>query len=101
MPSQPTLNMWNTITLSNPWHLKASHKFFTFFHPGNEQLIYKCIIYLFQVYHSENPFDFMEHISLEGKTNFFEKRVGEYQKAGVMKEKEDDNAHKFSLDEDF
>merc|ERR1712168_1332564 len=35
-------------------------------------------------YHSENPFDFMEHISLEGKTNFFEKRVGDYQKAGVM-----------------
>jgi len=32
----------------------------------------------------ENPFDFMDNISLEGKTNFFEKRVGEYQKAGVM-----------------
>lgn len=32
----------------------------------------------------ENPFDFMELISLQGKTNFFEKRVGEYQKAGVM-----------------
>jgi ribonucleoside-diphosphate reductase subunit M2 len=31
-----------------------------------------------------NPFDFMENISLEGKTNFFEKRVGEYQKMGVM-----------------
>ena len=30
-----------------------------------------------------NPFDFMEMISLEGKTNFFEKRVSEYQKAGV------------------
>ena len=35
-------------------------------------------------YHSENPFDFMEQISLQGKTNFFEKRVGDYQKAGVM-----------------
>ena len=34
-------------------------------------------------YHSTNPFDFMEMISLEGKTNFFEKRVSEYQKAGV------------------
>ena len=34
-------------------------------------------------YNSENPFDFMEMISLEGKTNFFEKRVSEYQKAGV------------------
>ena len=54
-----------------------------------------------KVYNSTNPFDFMEMISLQGKTNFFEKRVGEYQKAGVMKEKEDTNAHKFSLDEDF
>ena len=34
-------------------------------------------------YESTNPFDFMEMISLEGKTNFFEKRVSEYQKAGV------------------
>ena len=36
-----------------------------------------------KVYHVSNPFDFMEMISLEGKTNFFEKRVSEYQKAGV------------------
>jgi len=36
-----------------------------------------------KVYHASNPFDFMEMISLEGKTNFFEKRVSEYQKAGV------------------
>jgi ribonucleoside-diphosphate reductase beta chain len=44
-----------------------------------------------------NPFDFMEMISLQGKTNFFEKRVGEYQKAGVK-----ENASKeFSLDADF
>merc|ERR1711923_637401 len=49
-------------------------------------------------YNVENPFDFMENISLEGKTNFFEKRVGEYQKAGVMS-KEEDRA--FSLDCDF
>jgi ribonucleoside-diphosphate reductase subunit M2 len=35
-------------------------------------------------YNSTNPFDFMESISLSGKTNFFEKRVGDYQKAGVM-----------------
>ena len=51
-----------------------------------------------KVYNVENPFDFMEHISLEGKTNFFEKRVGEYQKAGVMTGKEQ---HKFVLDADF
>ncbi|KAF2198161.1 ribonucleotide reductase small subunit [Delitschia confertaspora ATCC 74209] len=37
-----------------------------------------------KVYHAINPFDFMENISLSGKTNFFEKRVGDYQKAGVM-----------------
>ncbi len=37
-----------------------------------------------KLYHSANPFDFMESISLAGKTNFFEKRVGDYQKAGVM-----------------
>jgi len=36
-----------------------------------------------KVYGAKNPFDFMELISLEGKTNFFEKRVSEYQKAGV------------------
>ncbi|KAH3912893.1 hypothetical protein HBH56_108860 [Parastagonospora nodorum] len=37
-----------------------------------------------KVYNATNPFDFMENISLAGKTNFFEKRVGDYQKAGVM-----------------
>ena len=52
------------------------------------------------VYKSSNPFDFMEMISLQGKTNFFEKRVGEYQKAGVMNKSENDQ-HKFSLDEEF
>ncbi len=51
-----------------------------------------------KIFLSENPFDFMEMISLQGKTNFFEKRVSEYQKAGVMAEKE---APKFSLNEEF
>jgi ribonucleoside-diphosphate reductase beta chain len=41
-----------------------------------------------KIYGATNPFDFMEQISLSGKTNFFEKRVGDYQKAGVMKPKE-------------
>lgn len=54
-----------------------------------------------KIYNSSNPFDFMEMISLQGKTNFFEKRVGDYQKAGVMKSSGDDNSPKFSLDEDF
>ncbi|WP_226390840.1 ribonucleoside-diphosphate reductase small subunit [Penaeicola halotolerans] len=53
-----------------------------------------------KVWNSSNPFDFMEMISLQGKTNFFEKRVGDYQKAGVMKDKENTSV-KFSLDEDF
>lgn len=46
----------------------------------------------------ENPFPWMEMISLQGKTNFFEKRVGDYQKAGVMAEKD---SQVFSLDADF
>lgn len=50
-------------------------------------------------YNVENPFDFMELISLQGKTNFFEKRVGEYKKAGVTSEQDD--TPKFSLNEDF
>merc|ERR1712059_175773 len=37
-----------------------------------------------KLFGASNPFDWMELISLQGKTNFFEKRVGEYQKAGVM-----------------
>lgn len=51
-----------------------------------------------KIYNATNPFDFMEMISLQGKTNFFEKRVAEYQKAGVMGKEED---QKFTLDEDF
>jgi len=51
-----------------------------------------------KIYNSTNPFDFMEMISLQGKTNFFEKRVGEYQKAGVGGDKD---KKVFSLDEHF
>ena len=43
------------------------------------------------VYNSANPFDFMEMISLEGKTNFFEKRVAEYQKSGVNQDKKEES----------
>ena len=50
-------------------------------------------------YNATNPFPFMEMISLQGKTNFFEKRVAEYQKAGVMGKSETNNV--FKLDEDF
>jgi ribonucleoside-diphosphate reductase beta chain len=52
-----------------------------------------------KVYNSTNPFDFMDMISLQGKTNFFEKRVSEYQKAGVLNKEEDKD--KFSFDADF
>jgi ribonucleoside-diphosphate reductase beta chain len=51
-----------------------------------------------KIYNAKNPFDFMEMISLQGKTNFFEKRVSEYQKSGVMSSSAE---QQFSLDEDF
>jgi ribonucleoside-diphosphate reductase beta chain len=51
-----------------------------------------------KMYNSENPFDFMANIALQGKTNFFEKRVGEYQKANVMNKTEEDT---FGFDADF
>lgn len=66
-----------------------------------------------KVYNSTNPFDWMENISLSGKTNFFEKKVAEYSKMGVaLREDEDEtttaekasgnrNKHGFSVDEDF
>merc|ERR1712085_209928 len=55
-----------------------------------------------KLFGSTNPFDWMELISLQGKTNFFEKRVGEYQKAGVMASTAGQEESKgFSLDADF
>jgi hypothetical protein len=75
-----------------------------------------------QVFHAKNPFPFMENISIEGKTNFFERRVGacllfgrrkndikphadtgEYQKSGVMAASKGaaDASHIFTLDADF
>merc|ERR1712137_850261 len=54
-----------------------------------------------KLYHATNPFDRMELISLQGKTNFFEKRVGEYQKAGVMTPAGQEENKGFSLDVDF
>ena len=52
-----------------------------------------------RVYNVNNPFDFMDMISLQGKTNFFEKRVSEYQKSGVMNKETQEN--KISFDADF
>ncbi|KAK9825362.1 hypothetical protein WJX81_003793 [Elliptochloris bilobata] len=61
-----------------------------------------------RLYNAVNPFDWMEMISLQGKTNFFERRVGEYQRAGVMAgirptqpSGERLNDYVFTTDEDF
>jgi len=54
-----------------------------------------------KLYNVENPFDWMEMISLQGKTNFFEKRVGEYQKSGVMARVESEDHNAFCMDADF
>mmetsp|Transcript_94399 Transcript_94399/g.173052 ORF Transcript_94399/g.173052 Transcript_94399/m.173052 type:complete len:345 (+) Transcript_94399:53-1087(+) len=55
-----------------------------------------------KIFNATNPFDWMELISMQGKTNFFEKRVGEYQKAGVMTPTaSQDESKMFSLDADF
>jgi len=55
-----------------------------------------------KLYNATNPFPWMEMISMQGKTNFFEKRVGEYQKSGV---KDGGNLgsiqQRFAMDEDF
>ena len=55
------------------------------------------------MYNVENPFEWMDMISLQGKTNFFEKRVGDYQKAGVKQTGTSaENARKLNFDdEDF
>jgi ribonucleoside-diphosphate reductase beta chain len=51
-----------------------------------------------RIYNTENPFDFMNLISLQGKANFFEKRVGDYQRVGVGKSIEDNT---ISFDAEF
>lgn len=51
-----------------------------------------------KIFNVENPFPWMDIISLQGKTNFFEKRVGDYQKSGVMAERD---KQVFSLDDEF
>jgi len=53
-----------------------------------------------KIYNSSNPFSFMEMISMEGKTNFFEKRVGEYALANKVKE-EDNDMNIFDLTDEF
>lgn len=55
-----------------------------------------------KLYNSRNPFDFMDRISLQNKTNFFEARVAEYSKANISVNPNDhNNIHEFSIDSDF
>jgi ribonucleotide reductase beta subunit family protein with ferritin-like domain len=51
-----------------------------------------------KIYGAKNPFEWMDMISLQGKTNFFERRVGDYQKAGVMNTKQE---KQIRFDSDF
>ena len=55
-----------------------------------------------KLYNVENPFEWMDMISLTGKTNFFERRVAEYQKSGVMNSlNKTEKKINFSVDDDF
>lgn len=51
-----------------------------------------------KIYNVENPFEWMDMISIQGKTNFFEKRVGDYQKSGILTNRDE---QVFSIEEDF
>jgi ribonucleoside-diphosphate reductase beta chain len=53
-----------------------------------------------KLFNTSNPFDFMELISLQGKTNFFEKRVGDYQKRGVMQNSQNAQSEAIKFDDD-
>lgn len=52
-------------------------------------------------YNATNPFSFMDFISLEGKTNFFERRVSEYKKAGITTNSKEKEERKFIITDDF
>ena len=54
-----------------------------------------------KIYGAVNPFDWMELISLQGKANFFERRVGEYQTARIMESLKSHSSHVFTTDADF
>lgn len=54
-----------------------------------------------KLYGTANPFDFMEQLSLQGKTNFFEKRVGDYQKANVKESATQNIPREIAFDADF
>jgi ribonucleotide reductase beta subunit family protein with ferritin-like domain len=57
-----------------------------------------------KIWNTKNPFEWMEMISLQGKTNFFEKRVGDYQRAGVMdslRKKKAEESEDFEITDEF
>ena len=60
-----------------------------------------CILGYTKQYNTANPFEWMEMISLQGKTNLFEKQVAEYQKANVMASLDDDDGDEWGLDTEF
>lgn len=53
------------------------------------------------IYNAKNPFDWMELISMQGKTNFFERKVSEYQKAGVVNSTKEGNGNNFAFSTDI
>ena len=85
----PSLNLSSVLTRAGSYYGKL--------------LELQILFFLFwQVYNVQNPFDFMENISLKGKTNFFERRVEEYQKSEVMSRKSSTTSeHVFKTDENF
>lgn len=79
------------------WPISLS---FLFYYSHSFSLVY-ALGYQ-KIYNTLNPFDWMELISLQGKTNFFERRVAEYQKSGVaMNTKADGDDNIFCTDADF
>ena len=104
---------WFTISSRELW-MRRESLFVKLFHAISSawmQILWPHILNLWQtvcyahwghskLFNASNPFDWMELISLQGKTNFFEKRVGDYQKAGVMSALDQDS-NRFSLDADF
>ena len=54
-----------------------------------------------RVYNAKNPFPFMEMLSLQGKTNFFERKVGDYSKSGVSNGEQVGSSKNFTIDAEF
>tara|TARA_Y100001980_G_C14555390_1_gene343796 strand:- start:1484 stop:2458 length:975 start_codon:yes stop_codon:yes gene_type:complete len=77
----------------------SSDKMFTYIKFVADRLLKQ--LHCEPLYRVENPFEWMDLISLQGKTNFFEKRVSEYQKSGVMEKLHNSSTQSFSISEEF